>query len=66
LSLFLYNPAAHQWSQSFVNSKVGTMSSPNIGEFKDDRVVLTGQDTVLAADFNVLAMTSRNFSVIAA
>jgi hypothetical protein len=46
LTLFLYNPSAHQWSQSFVNSKVGTLSlsSTNIGEFKDGRVVLVGQD----------------------
>jgi hypothetical protein len=27
LTLFLYNPSAHQWSQSFANSKVGTLSS---------------------------------------
>ena len=48
LTLFLYNPSAHQWSQSFVNSKVGTLSpsSSNIGELKDGRVVLIGQDTV--------------------
>jgi len=45
LTLFLYNPQAHQWSQSFANSKVGTLSS-NVGEFKDGRVVLIGQDTV--------------------
>jgi hypothetical protein len=45
LTLFLYNPSAHQWSQSFANSKAGTLSS-NIGEFKDGRVVLIGQDTV--------------------
>jgi hypothetical protein len=45
LTLFLYNPRAQQWSQSFANSKVGILSA-NIGEFKDGRVVLTGQDTV--------------------
>jgi len=45
LTLFLYNPSAHQWSQSFANSKVGTLSS-NVGEFKDGRVVLVGQDIV--------------------
>jgi hypothetical protein len=45
LALFLYNPSARQWSQSFANSKVGTLSS-NVGEFKDGRVVLIGQDTV--------------------
>jgi hypothetical protein len=47
LTLFLYDPSAHQWSQSFVNSKVGTLSaSANVGEFKDGRGVLVGQDTV--------------------
>jgi hypothetical protein len=45
LTLFLYNPSAHQWSQSFANSKVGTLSS-NVGELRDGRVVLSGQDTV--------------------
>jgi hypothetical protein len=43
LSLFLYNPGAHQWTQSFANSKVGTLTS-NVGELKDGRVVLVGQD----------------------
>jgi predicted methyltransferase len=46
LTLFLYNPSAHQWTQSFANSKVGTLSS-NVGEFKDGRVVLTGQDSAV-------------------
>src|ERR1700734_4266283 len=47
LTLFLYNPTAHQWSQSFANSKVGTLTS-NIGEFKDGRVVLAGQDNTVS------------------
>jgi hypothetical protein len=48
LSLFLYNPGAHQWSQTFVNSRVGTLTpgSTNIGELQDGRIVLIGQDTV--------------------
>jgi hypothetical protein len=42
------NPSAHQWSQSFVNSKVGTLSaSSNVGEFKDGRIVLIGQDNTV-------------------
>lgn len=45
LTLFLYNPKAHQWSQTFANSKVGILSS-NFGEFRNGRVVLIGQDTV--------------------
>jgi hypothetical protein len=50
LTLFLYNPGAHQWSQTFVNSKVGTLSSSstNIGEFKNGRVVLIGQDNAVS------------------
>lgn len=47
LSLLLYNPSAQQWSQSYVNSKVGTLSSSSatVGEFKDGRGVLVGQDS---------------------
>ena len=50
LTLFLYNPSAHQWSQSFVNSKDGALSpsSTNVGEFKDGRVVLVGQDNTVS------------------
>lgn len=46
LSLFLYNPTAHQWSQTYVNSKVGAVSAnaSTVGEFKDGRMVLVGQD----------------------
>jgi len=43
LTLFLYNPTAHQWSQSFANSRSGTLTT-NVGAFKDGRVVLVGQD----------------------
>jgi hypothetical protein len=60
LSLFLYNPAAHQWSQSFVNSKVGVLSpsSTNIGERQDGRLVMIGQDTVNDRAILVRAMWS--------
>ncbi len=43
LTLFLYNPGSHQWTQSFANSKVGTLTS-NVGEFRGGRVVLVGED----------------------
>jgi len=47
LSLLLYNPSAHQWSQSFVNSRVGAFSSSasTVVEFNDGRGVLSGQDS---------------------
>jgi hypothetical protein len=50
LTLFLYNPSARQWSQTFANSRVGTLSfsSTNVGEFKDGRVVLVGQDNTVS------------------
>jgi len=46
LSLRLYNPQARQWSLNFSNSKLGTMSTPTIGEFKDGRGEFYGQDTL--------------------
>jgi hypothetical protein len=45
LTLFLYNPDAHQWSQSFANSKSGVVTSPLIGEFKNGRGELYSQDS---------------------
>jgi hypothetical protein len=45
-SLRLYNPQAHQWSLNFSNSKVGTMSPPQIGEFKDARGEFYGMETL--------------------
>jgi hypothetical protein len=46
LTLFLYNPQAHQWSQTFVSSKMGVLNPPAIGGFKDGRGELVAQDTV--------------------
>ncbi len=45
LNLFLYNPKAHQWSQSFINSKVGTLGTPFVGAFKDGRGEFYSEDT---------------------
>ncbi len=45
LSVFLYNPEAHQWSQTFADSKNGVLTVPLIGSFKDGRGELFAQDT---------------------
>ncbi|HEY2469648.1 MAG TPA: hypothetical protein VGI45_17640 [Terracidiphilus sp.] len=45
LSLFLYNPQSHQWSQSFLNSQRPDLGTPLIGEFRDGRADLFGGDT---------------------
>jgi len=45
MTLFLYNPEAHQWSQTFADSKTGVLTPPLIGAFKDGRGELFSQDT---------------------
>jgi hypothetical protein len=45
MSLFLYNPEGHQWSQWFANSRVGVMKDPLIGSFKNGRAELYSADT---------------------
>jgi hypothetical protein len=46
LSLFLYNPQSHQWSQSFLNSKAAVLSGELVGEFHDGRgeLIARGRD----------------------
>lgn len=46
LSLRLYNPESHQWSLNFSNSRVGTMSNPTVGEFKNGRGEFYDQETL--------------------
>jgi hypothetical protein len=45
ITLFLYDPKSHQWSQASANMDDGTLSSPLIGEFKDGRGEFYGQQT---------------------
>jgi hypothetical protein len=46
MSIFLYDPAGHQWSQTFINSAHGAFSNGLIGSFKDGRGELFAQDTL--------------------
>ncbi len=45
LTLFLYNPESHQWSQTFANGSQGVLSTPLIGSFSDGGGELYSQDT---------------------
>jgi hypothetical protein len=45
LTLFLYNPEAHQWNMNFTSSGDGTLSTPSIGEFKNGRGEFYDQET---------------------
>ena len=38
MTLFTYNPQAHQWSQNFVDSQNGVVTSPLIGDSSPARV----------------------------
>jgi hypothetical protein len=46
ISLRLYNPESRQWSLNFVNSAVGVLSPPTIGEFKGGRGEFYNQETL--------------------
>jgi hypothetical protein len=45
LTLFLYNPQSHQWSQSFLSSKMAVLQPPLVGSFNAGRGELFAQDT---------------------
>ena len=45
LTMFLYNPQSHQWSQTFASKSSGMLEAPIVGEFKNGRGELYGQDT---------------------
>jgi hypothetical protein len=45
LTLFIYNPEAHQWSMNFSSSGDGSLDKPSVGEFRDGRGEFINQDT---------------------
>jgi hypothetical protein len=45
LTLFLYDPRSHQWSQTFADSSDGAFDPPMIGGFDNGRGELIGPDT---------------------
>ena len=59
LTLFVYNPQSHQWSQSFIDSKMGVLTSPLVGAFKDGRGELFAQDTFREKSILVRAVWSN-------
>ena len=44
LTLRLYNPESRQWYLYWANSQVGTLGTPNVGEFKNGRGEFYSQD----------------------
>ena len=58
MTLFLYNPEAHQWNQSFINSKMGELTPSLVGAFKDGRSELFSQETLNGRSILVRAVWS--------
>jgi hypothetical protein len=46
MSLFLYDPLAHQWSQSFIGASSGVFTAGFVGSFHDGKGELFQQDTL--------------------
>jgi BNR/Asp-box repeat len=46
MSLFLYDPAVHQWSQTFVGAAAGVFTPGFVGSFHDGKGELFQQDTL--------------------
>lgn len=42
----LYNPDARQWSLNFANAKLGVLTTPSIGEFRNGRGEFYASDTL--------------------
>jgi hypothetical protein len=59
LTLFMYNPEAHQWSQTFANSKTGVLTTPLIGSFSQGRGELYSQESVDGRSILVRAVWSE-------
>jgi hypothetical protein len=46
VSLRLYNPDARQWSLNFANRRMGVLTAPVFGEFRNGRGEFYGLDTL--------------------
>jgi len=46
LTLFLYNPAAGQWTQTYADASNGVLTTSTVGEFNDGRGELYATETV--------------------
>ncbi|MGB6688033.1 MAG: hypothetical protein WBE76_09355 [Terracidiphilus sp.] len=67
LTLFLYNPQSHQWSQIYANRKDGILNPPSIGEFKNgrgelfDQEMFNGRAVLLRVVWSDIAPDSHHF-----
>lgn len=51
MTLFLYNPASHQWSQTFAESDDGVLTHSLFGSFKNGRGEFYDQEDLMGRWF---------------
>jgi hypothetical protein len=58
MTVFLYDPKAHEWSMNFAGASVGKMTPPTIGRMENGRIVFHGADTFDGRPVKVRAVWS--------
>ncbi len=67
ITLFLYDPQTHQWSQTFASADDGSLGTPEVGIFRDGRGMLVDQETfqgrtvLVGAVWSQIAPDSHHF-----
>ncbi|THD37872.1 MAG: hypothetical protein E7773_02525 [Sphingomonas sp.] len=59
MTIFLYDPAARQWSMNFASSAVGKFAQPMVGSFVSGTGTLSGTDTIDGRAIPVRAVWSN-------
>ena len=68
-TIFLYDPAAHQWSQNYVDSSEGRMEPPSIGEYRDGKLefysqeFVDGRATLLRGTWTILSKDLHTYEI---
>ena len=68
-NLFLYDPAAGQWSENYVDSSVGRMEAPGIGEMQNGKLefysqqFLDGRSTLVRGTWTIMNKDLHSYTV---
>lgn len=67
LTLFLYDPQTHQWSQNYASRRDGILNAPSIGEFRNgrgelfDQEIFNGRAVLLRCTWSDITADSHHF-----
>ena len=68
-NLFLYDPAAGQWSENYVDSSVGRMEAPSIGGYRDGKLefysleFVGGRSTLVRGIWTIMSPDLHSYEV---